>query len=174
MNSPHQECAPAVSRNTRESRKRPRSRGQYYLLSSPIRTSKKHVRSHLTEAIENFRAEGPSCYSPGCSESASAGPGAIIPQFTSEACKADIVVTSPSKHKHLFEVIEQKKRPNRRPQFLKQLVASVPFPTINYQHKKNYQLFKKRHAPQYPRTHSTTTRPTRSLPAPTHSSRPRT
>src|SRR4051794_26697749 len=42
------------------------------------RTSK-IVRSHLTEAIENFRAEGPSCYSPGCSESASAGPGAIIP-----------------------------------------------------------------------------------------------
>src|SRR3954452_4173390 len=99
---------------------------------SPIRTSKKHVRSHLTEAIENFRAEGPSCYSPGCSESASAGPGAIIPQFTSEACKADTVVTSPSKNKKLFEIIEQKKRPNRRPQFLKQLPA--PQTNLNYQH----------------------------------------
>src|SRR3954451_12295401 len=87
-------------------------------------TSKKHVRSHLTEAIENFRAEGPSCYSPGCSESASAGPGAIIPPFRSEACKADTVVTSPSNNKQLFEVIEQKKRPNRRPQFLKQLASS--------------------------------------------------
>src|SRR3954452_21171433 len=91
---------------------------------SLVQASKKHVRSHLTEAIENFRAEGPSCYSPGCSESASAGPGAIIPQFRSEACKADTLVTSPSKNKKLFEVIEQKMRPNRRPQFLKQLASS--------------------------------------------------